>query len=303
MRRRAAAVLLCLVLAGCGKPAEDPPNPTEHYSLYFLERDLRDVPGAGALQAVDSGLAVSPDPQAAAETLIEALLAGPQEERLQSAIPPGTTLRSLELQGSRADVDLSGEYAALTGVALTLADYAVTLTLTQIPEISRVRVTVRGQELAYRDRQSFTPRDVFLYPEGDVVGEVDVLLYFPDAAGELREEPRTLSLYEGDTQVEAVLEAVAEGPGNRDLFPAFPEGFRIRSAWQEDDICLVNLSSALLDILPEDAAVSRALLSLDRSLCSLDTLRAVRYLVDGEYVEQYGQVRLAEPYEVIEEGA
>ena len=86
---------------------------------------------------------------------------------------------------------------------LTLADQAITLTLTQLPDILSVQITVRGQELAYRSKQVFTARDVLVAPEGDVVGTAEVTLYFPDESGVLQPEERTLELYEGDTQVSA----------------------------------------------------------------------------------------------------
>lgn len=38
---------------------------------------------------------------------------------------------------------------------LSLADYAITLTLTQLPDVARVRITVLGEELDYRSRQVF----------------------------------------------------------------------------------------------------------------------------------------------------
>ena len=98
------------------------------------------------------------------------LLKGPLNETLKSPIPSGTTLLSLKVEGTRAFVDLSLAYSTLSGVALTLADCAITLTLTQLPEILSVKITVRGQELAYRDRQVFTTRGVLLAPEEDVVG-------------------------------------------------------------------------------------------------------------------------------------
>ena len=100
----------------------------------------------------------------------------------------------------------------LSGVELTLADQAITLTLTQLPDILSVQITVRGQELAYRSKQVFTARDVLVAPEGDVVGTAEVTLYFPDESGVLQPEERTLELYEGDTQVSAVARALENGP-------------------------------------------------------------------------------------------
>ena len=292
------AALCCLLLAACAARRESDTVP-DSYELYFLRANLREAAGDGALQPVDSGIPMQPDadPAETAETLLSALLQGPENDLYRNAIPPETVLNSVTRQGSRAAVDFSAPYGSLSGIALTLADYAVTLTLTQIPEISMVRITVDGQTLDYRDRQSFTARDALLLPDGDVVGTVTVSLYFPDASGNLTPEERTLNLYEGDTQVEAVTEAVENGPDNRELSAAFPEGFFVRSAWQEDAICFVNLSSASLDTLPEGANLSTALLSLDKSLRSLESVREVRYLVDGEFLDRYGSASLREPYD------
>ena len=252
--------------------------------------------GEGALCAEESGVSRNGDAAETAEALLTELLQGPKSEHLQSTIPAGTKLASLELRGSRASVDFTSTYASLSGVSLTLADYAVTLTLTQIPEISLVQITVDGQALAYRDRQLFTARDVLLAPEGDVVGTVEVKLYFPNGNGELTAEERVLSLYEGDTQVEAVTQAVESGPENRELSPAFPDGFRgVRSVRLEEATCFVNLSAVLLEALSGDT-LSTALYALDLSLCSLKNVKEVRYLVDGEFWDAYNGVQLTEPY-------
>ncbi|MBQ9348307.1 MAG: GerMN domain-containing protein, partial [Oscillibacter sp.] len=280
-------------LSACAGQRE---NQAEGYVLYFPEQSF--TAGTGALRAVPAELepGSEADSRAVAVRLVMELLNGPEQEDLRSAFPPGTSLRSLDVEGSRAVADFSGGYGTLSGVALTLADYSVALTLTQIPEISLVRITVRGQELSYRDRQSFTARDVLLEPETDVVGTIHALLYFPDGAGSLSPEERTLSLYEGETQVEAVTEAVEGGPEDRNLLAPFPEEFRVRSVWQEGDLCFVNLSSALLDTLPPGTDLSLCLRALDQSLASLENVREVRYLVDGEFVGEYDGVRLAEPY-------
>jgi len=291
--RRWFVFFLCAVLAlsGCGAQGEETPG----YTLYFRERDLRDAAGGGALRTETVYLpedAVTAESRAAA--LLEALLAGPGDEALCSTIPAGTTLQSVTLSGSRATVDFSASYGSLSGVALTLADQAVTLTLTQLPDILSVQITVRGRPLDYRAKQIMTGRDVLLAPEGDVVSSVDVTLYFPDGSGTLTAEPRILELYEGDTQVGAVARAVENGPAADGLSAAFPEGFRPQSVWLEEDTCYVNLSSALLDNL--DVPLGSALEALARSLCSLETVSETRFLVDGEYANTYGDVPVSEPY-------
>ena len=288
MRRWMIGLVCLLLLFGCAGGREETGK-----LLYFQERDLRAAAGGGALRT-ETIQVEETETQAVAETLVEALLRGPLDETLKSPIPKGTALLSLELQGSRAVVDFSAPYGTLSGVALTLADQAVTLTLTQLPDILSVQITVRGRELAYRSKQVLTAREVLVAPEGDVVGTLEARLWFPDEDGTLTEEDRTLVLYEGDTQVGALARALEEGPLEDSLYPAFPAGFRPRVVWQEAGICYVNLSSALLAELPEPEELPRALEALRRSLESLETVEETRFLVDGVYATDYGPVRLEE---------
>ncbi len=281
MRKTALCLaLLCLLAlpAGCGEREEDP------YFLYYREADLSFAAGGGVFQTetVYFTEAESADPRALAEALLTELLKGPFDETLKSPIPAGTALLSLKLDGSRALVDLSAAYGSLSGVALTLADCAVVMTLTQIPEILSVEITVRGQELAYREQPLLSAREMLLFPEEDVISTVTAELYFLDAGGRLTPEERVLDLYEGDTQVSAVAQALERGPENRELTSALPEGFQVKSVWQEEDICYVNLSSALLEEIGE-SAVRTALEALENSLGSLESVEEIRFLVDGEF--------------------
>lgn len=291
MKRWTALLLCCaLLLSGCaGREGKDGEDGTA-YVLYFMAKELEEIRGGGALCTETVYLRDMEDaePQELATALMTELLKGPLDEGLKSPIPAGTSLLSLEVAGSRALVDLSAAYGTLSGVMLTLADYAITLTLTQLPDISLVKITVRGQELAYRDKQVFAARDVLLAPEGDVVSTVTATLYFLNADGELTGEEQVLSLYEGDTQVSAVARALEHGPKSKDLASALPEGFRVRAVWQEEDVCYVNLSSALLEEpLPEEQ-LTAALGALERSLCSLETVRETQFLVDGEFAGDHG---------------
>lgn len=298
MRRKAllcwGGVLLALLCAACA-PA-DSETAENSYQLYFREEDLSASSGGDVFRTEMVELAEGLDTQASVEALVEGLLDGPRSELLRGTLPASTTLLSARVEGSRAVVDFSAAYSTLSGVRLTLADYAVTLTLTQLPEITSVKITVQGQELAYRDKQVFTARDVLLSSEEDVVGTVDAALFFLNEEGGLTEEQRTLDLYEGDTQAAAVIRALEGTPETKGLSTALPEGFRVRSVWQEEDTCYVNLSSALVDGLSEDLPLGTALRSLSQSLCSLEAVSEVRFLVDGEFEERYGSVDVSEPY-------
>ena len=302
MRRLTAlALLLLLLTSGCAYAYanETAQRAVNMYDLYFRAADLTGLPGGDAL--LPETVVLSEEelrtPESAARALMERLLNGPSEEGLRNPIPSGTVLLSVQVDAARAVVDLSSAYRALSGVSLSLADYAITLTLTQIQEISTVSVTVRGQELVYRDRQTFSAREVLRSSNEDVVGTVDAVLYFPDETGTLTPEERTLELYEGETQVGAVTKALSNGPESKSLRAVLPDGFQVRAVWQEEGSCYVNLPSAVLDVLiTEDTeALTQALDSMRDSLLSLEQVQEVRFLVDGEFADAYHQIPLTEP--------
>lgn len=296
------AALLCaaaVLSSGCAMAAKQALAQEDTYALYFQVRDLEEAGGGDAIGTEPSSLKKRDGGSAAevAASMVELLLAGPQDELLQSPFPADTALQSVTVDGSRAVVDLTTAYSALSGVALTVADYCVTLTLTQIPEIQTVAVTVGGRELAYRDKQDFSARDVLFASTEDVVGTVEVTLLFQNDRGGLRGEARTLDLYEGDTQAEAVVQALLNGPEGKELTSPFPEGFSVQSVWTEEDICYVSLSSTMIEELPEDAALRLPILSLANSLLTLESVEAVRFLVNGETVETVGGMDVSRLFE------
>ncbi len=88
-----------------------------------------------------------------------------QREDLTSAIPEGVTLRKWTLYNGLLTVDFTSGYGTLSGIDLTLADYSVVLTLTQLEGVETVMITVDGEMLAYRDHQRLTAEDAWVLAE------------------------------------------------------------------------------------------------------------------------------------------
>lgn len=299
--KKCILLLLCglLVVTGCTMyGTEAPAGKDSDYVLYFRERNLQSAAGEGALRAEAAQLPdlEGRDTQSVATALMEELLEGPRDETLKNTIPAGTALVDLKLEGTRASVDLSAPYGTLSGVGLTLADQAVALTLTQLPEILTVKITVYGRDLLYRDKQLFSGRDVLLVPEGDVVSTVEAVLYFLNDEGTVTPEERLLDLYEGDTQVSAVVQALENGPAEKGLLPILPEGFRVKSVWLEEDVCYANLSSGHLELVGQSENLQTAIDAIARSLCSLESVHEVRFLVDGDFAVYYGTADVSKAY-------
>jgi len=292
-----AAVLLIGTSAGCAYVQAQSEAAEDCYQLYYTVKDLDSAHGGDAVKAQASDVQRDENGDAVklATALMTRLLDGPTDATLDSPFPMGTQLLSVSLKSGHATVDVTSPYGTLSGVALTLADYCIALTVTQLTGVHTVSVTVRGQELAYRDTQNFSAADVLRSSTEDVVGTVGVSLYFRSEGGALSPEKRVLDLYEGDTQVEAVVAALQKGPEDKKLSATLPAGFAVQSVWTEGDICYVNLPSSALKNIASDANLQLAIESLSRSLRSLSTVGEVSYLVDGQRADRYGGAILSVP--------
>ena len=270
-----------VAFASCAKSAQE--DEESGYALYFLS-DLDASGGGDAIAA--SSVRFTPDETMSTEdcvrALMELLLAGPDEAALHSPIPEGTALRSLKVSGRRAEIDLSAQYARLSGIDLSLADYCITLTLSQLPNVNAVSITANGSELPYRKTQVLLSADTLLSSRESGLRPITVQLYFLDSeTGELRAEQQTLALYEGQTRVNALLEALAQGPEDDSLLSLLPEDFSVVSSRIENGVCYLSIPANVS--LPEDEG-TRALLfgSLEKSILSLSGVDEVQILIEGE---------------------
>ncbi len=228
------------------------------------------------------------------EEALRLLLGECETVGFRSAIPAGTKLLSSRLVGSTVQVDFSTPYRQLSGMDLTIADYCVALTLVQIPGVYTVRITVDGEELAYRDTNLFRAEDVLFTSEEDVARNLPVSLYFLGENG-LTSEERMLTVYEGESSAGAVMEALQDGPVGEGLRPLLPEGFRVLSVKVENGVCFLNLPADIKQQLPETEEDQQLLVEgIERSLYSVRSIRQIQILIEGELQHSLGLVDVSE---------
>ena len=221
--------------------------------------------------------------------LLSALLAGPPPDAatLIPAAPGGTRVLSWSVDNRVVHVELSAAYAELVGIDLTLADYCITLTLTQLPGVDGVRVTSNGGGQSYRDRQALYPGDVLFSGAEEVPVEVTAALYFRREGGDsLGYELRKFRLTEDKVPAKAVLTALIAGPEDAGLLPLLPAQLTVRSAWVDEGVCTADLSAHLLEVPEGERAL--AMESIVETLRSLDTVDQVQILIEGEPADGFG---------------
>ena len=288
-------LVLILVLAFSVVP--DGTTETDTLSLYYPVRSEVMTSGGDAIDAVrvDWREMREKTAQEQAEEVLRLLMGGCTEGGFRQPMPGSTRLLSCAVTGSTVLVDFSTAYGHLSGIDLSMADYCVALSLVQIPGIYTVRITVNGQELTYRDKNYFRADDVLVTSPEDVVRNLAVQLYFPDGPQLLPEE-RILTVYEGQSQTGAVIEALLAGPVSETLQPLLPEGFTVLSIRVEEGLCYLNLAESCEDLLPSDGGGQQQIvMGLVRSLCSIRDVRQVQILVEGERRAEWGGVDISQP--------
>lgn len=297
--KRVLGLILCatvLVLLGISVVPSGP-DEADTLSLYFPVRQDQLSSGGDAVTTVrvDWREMRGKSAQEQAEGVMNLLLQGYPDSAFGRVVPGGTRMMSCQVSGSTVVVDFSSAYGQLSGIDLTIADYCVALSLVQIPGIYTVRITVNGRELDYRDKNYFRADDVLVTSPEDVVRNLAVQLYFPGGS-QLVAEERILTIYEGESQVNAVMAALLQGPAGETLLPLLPEGFSVLSVRLEGNTCYLNLPQTSVDLLPGDAAVQRQMvMGIVRSLCSIRDVHQVRFLIEGERCDRLGQVDISQP--------
>lgn len=281
--KRSVSLLLALLalLTACAQQASEPQQ--DVYTIYYVS-PRGGTPGEDAIMSgstvIENG--AEKPVETLARTLLDTLLAS---EEARGTFPAGTEVRSLHIAGRRAQVDLSSQYEHLSGIDLSLADYCLALTLTQLEGVNAVTVTAEGHAIPYRATQLLLAADTLLGSREDALRPINVSLYFLDTTtGELRAQQQTLALHEGQQRVSALLEALLLGPENdASLRPLLPEGFAVAGSRIDDGVCTLSLAADVP--LPEDPGLrSLALESLEQSLLSLGGVEQVRIRIGGEFI-------------------
>ena len=153
----ALLLVFLLLLSACGREPEADKSP---YVLYF--RSTADQGPALVSQPYEGEEPPAPD------DLLTALLSGPTHEGLVTPFPARVTLLRWEWDEETPGhlrVWLSEQYSGLTDISLTLADYCIVLTLSQLEAVESVEILSQGHSINYRSHQIMTAEEALLTDE------------------------------------------------------------------------------------------------------------------------------------------
>ena len=150
----ALALILLLALSACGGSQK-----RGGYQLYFRVDPETAAHGAAIASQNYPGKGTP-----GVEELFSALMRGPTQKGLVSPCPQGVILIHWELSDGLLTLNLSEQYGGLADVSLTLADYCLVLTMSQVDGVDSVQIQSDGHTYHSRSHQTMTPQEAVLDP-------------------------------------------------------------------------------------------------------------------------------------------
>ncbi len=169
MRKGLCLCLALCCLAGLTACVQSEENPQAPFACYYLQSEL-------TYGEADSVIGCEYQEASGHESdyvwMLDRYLAGPESETLTSPFPRGTMLYGFEMVDASAYVDLSADFAELTGIALTVG--CVCLTQTVIAMTGCEAVVISAEDSLLDGSKSITmTADSYLLLDSSAATESD----------------------------------------------------------------------------------------------------------------------------------
>lgn len=265
-----------LLLGGCGRREEE-----IAYTVYYVNTEgtrLMEVEYQPTAQTF--------------EVLLEELmgkLASPSGG-YASALSKEVSYNGFERGIDALRIDFSGEYYDLSNTEEILCRAAVVKTVTQIPGVTKVMITVEKEQLKDGDGKEIPAMDANTFidtREGGINSYLytTMKLYFPCSDGKMLEEEQRELHYSSNMALErVVVEQLLKGPESSGLKKAFSDSVKIQNIYTQNGICNINFDAEFNKTSSEySVEPETALYAVVNSLCATcDTITGVRFEINGE---------------------
>lgn len=301
----ALVVIVCIILLPClfllgSKLGTSGMADAEVYYLVSANNSLKEVRTNVPQETETSNMAFH---------LLERMKEDPKKDGMVTAVPAEVEFLSVQLEDKKVVVDVSSSYLALDNAQEVVCRSAIVWTLTSLDMIDNVELTVEGRSLRNQQGKEIgvmNRENVRI--DGDVPAETTeyaiLKLYFTNADGtDFQIEDRVVEVNANQAREKTILEQLIAGPLEKGYYPTVPTDTKIRDVTTtKDGICYVNLSQ---DFLTKTATANIndvvTVYSIVNSLCELEEVDKVQFLMEGEKIEDYkGVLDFSTPFTAVE---
>lgn len=277
---RFAIILFCLLASGaCGQKSQSSGNV---YQVYYVSNSETKV----ERHEYEIG-AMAQEEQL--RELVKCLSTDPERLEYKAPFGMGFQVLSMKLEEGKLLIDVDAGYTELPAMTEVLVRAAVVRTLTQLPDVSLVMITVEGSQLYDRNGGaiSWMNADQFIDNDGNEINTYElarVRLYFAgESGGDLIAAFREKH-YSSNTPIERfVVEELIAGPSGQieGLYPSINPSTKIINVMTKDGICYVNLDENFLTVV-NNVSTDVSVYSIVNSLVELSNINKVQILINGE---------------------
>lgn len=285
IRKRRYGVLLLLIgllsfwAAACGEE-EQQGTPVE--ISYLNKSETKIVPEVHYLQGASTK-----------EMIVEVLTllsAVPDNKELEATLPGSINIVNYAYEGTQVTVALGEKYKELPKTTEVLTRAAIVRSLTSIPDVNYVMVTVNGEPLldTMGNAVGIMTADMFIDYAGqkstDSYAQAKIRLYFANEAGDgLVAINRSLAFNMDISNISMerlVIEQLLSGPANDESYPTINPSTKLLSITVKDGVCYLNFSKDILTPV-NNVTSDVTIYSIVNSLVELSNVNKVEISIEG----------------------
>ena len=276
-RRIIIFVCLLMLLAGCASSSgQGVKDGGKEKWLYFPNSTLN-----GLTKVAYDGEKLD------ANSFLEALSQKHENEDISVILGNKTKLNGYTTSVNQIILDFDNGYGKLGKAEEVLFRASLVHTLTQIPAVHYVSITIDGSPLKLVDGEepkAMSDRS-FIENAGKEINayaQTTLHLYFADSSGKKLVRYEESTVYSTNISKERlVIDKLIEGPEGSDVLPTISPDTKVNSVDVRDGICYVDLSSSIVD-QPYNISEEAVFYSIVDSLCEVRGVERVQLSIDGE---------------------
>ena len=214
----------------------------------------------------------------------------PENKGLKATISNNVSINNYSFDGEQVTVSLGEKYKELSRTTEVLTRAAIVRSLTAVPGVNCVLLTVNGEPLADSSGNviGVMTADMFVDNTGtqqlDAVGKVTLRLYFANEAGDGLIEINRELVHNADvsnvSMERLVIEQLISGPVNSESYPTINPSTKILGVTVRDGVCHVNLDSSFTTPV-NNVTSDVTIYSIVNSLAELSNINKVQISIDG----------------------
>lgn len=295
-------IILCIIVIPCGMLLFG--------SIYGDSSDKAEIyyttPGY-VLKAQKTRISEDISREEAIMQLLNSMKEPSKKDGISPAVPEDIEFLSARMEENTAYVNISGTYFEMENAEEVLCRSALVWTLTSLDFVDNVAITIEGVPLRNEEGTEIgqmNRENVLLNPEisADATEYAILKLYFANESGtDLVVEDRVVEVSANQPREKTIMEQLISGPLEKGSYATIPADTKLRDITTTGDgICYVNLSQEFLT-KPNNVSEILTIYSVVNSLCELDYIDRVQFLIEGEKVENFrGRSDFGTPYMAVE---